>query len=577
VVVHQTSAIFRMLRLCLVVVATLATAAYAQHAQAAAIENCRVIGALPTVIHDDGLCYRFPHDLVYDEFCSGTQMAIQWLGRRGELYFDGHKLILNGTSVRGIVVGDLFSDPAPGEEPPSLRVFEAHVEAPTQQYSLFGRAFQATRGARLEVYNAITTNVNVAFRVDRNASLIADTVYSTYAINRQAPERDQMWDIGFYDTDARFVYAISTQTQITVTKSHYYGTQVDDGTPTQNPWPPQAASIRTTIFPFEVPDGVSNAAGPTARLSDITIVGTSGPYLNYGDGSVMKNIYVTLLPILGNGSGFFTNYHGFGVGCDHGASATIIDCTVDMSHGGWPVFRNALYIVGTAGTVVDGFTAFGSRPFDFYSFSQSGLINVDSFSAFDVGHPVGPSLVQMRRLNVNVLDDYSYGMTVTNWMAYDPNTGSWASNTSVAVEDSSFTGGAVGVLLGSGAQENTRLSGIRTTESYYGVYQFDFSDNVNVRDSALTKHCIGVHQDGLANNLVINGNSASSNSANLDLYGTWDTDNNAFMPDTADSCPPTPFIFDASSAPLRRRRSEDPETRPRLSFADVRPAPPSEL
>lgn len=482
------------------------------------LRACKSVGKLPLEVTDDGECYELTSNLVWD----GASPAIGWHGKRGELHFRGHQLLLLAQCGRGVSVN------ASGE----LTVFDAWVVAPIQQYCPSGRAFQATNGT-LTLYDARLENMNVGviafdseLRVER-AQIRGNPVGG--AVERNAY-------IGPASHDGAGVACLGSSV-CHIEDSHVRFNQT-------------AASG----FPAIQTIGFDRVASNGSTWGEIHIYRSSavahqGFNMAGGHMAALHDCMADVLPSLGDPvdpENQLVIGFGFRMGCLRIEQAVVRGCQANLERVSDLAAVAGMEVLATGSLLVDGFNVVGRSPLSQIVYAapparpiQKGLI----FISPECDHANATS-VHLRNVQTSATDRTTPHITVgTNAV------GVGVGQPTVMLENWIASDGGAGLVLGSGSRRSVRLRAAQMNRPLYGVYMFNQSSNAVVRDSTFTQHCTAIRAEANANNLIVRETEFMDNADSFDVdTGSFISMNNYNTGDLGPVCgsPPFAFVYDSS-------------------------------
>jgi hypothetical protein len=530
-----------MLRAAVVFVVLVAALAGTTRAQCI-IDNCVNVSSLPLSVSTDGACYKLVTDLTWATGNTADDTAaVTWTGRNGELHFRGYSIHVTSATGQAIWLQGPTSI-ADGTQPASLRVFDPVVYSTSQLYSYTARAFHVSDHAKLEVYNARTNMMNTVYRVaGSNSVFYASGSYSTYAVNRQSMDRNNQAIANRLIWDAQFLDVQGYNATVTINNFQFEGTQTDNSTIAglTATYPLFVSGVYTAPNDTPNPSIAVLPGGPKVSLTDGSIVAHDGVNLGFATGSLVQNVAVRLLPIIGP-SPSYTPFPmaGITIGGRYPASVTVLDCSVDMSVFVNPSFRAGLMVFASAGSIVDGMSIIGVSAYDPNSARQVGLVDMDAWIGGDWDTTEAASLnivsgpVLLRKLNVKTLTRQSYAMTIGNGVQDDDWNGWRAGNFSLIVEDSVFSAQIVsnwsdyyyntgiGVLLGSGSGNAITIRRSSFNNFYWTFFLVNASFSIVIRENTVAEYRCGVTQQSGSIATLIKSNVFLDGYRALYLEGT---------------------------------------------------------
>jgi hypothetical protein len=524
----------------LVVASALAT----EHSQSALIANCKVVGALPIEVTEDGVCYQFTRDLEW----GGAAQAFVWSGANGELHFRGYTLTLTSTiEVETAAVRTYLNG--------GVRVFNARVVAPRQLNNV-GTAFEAGDNATLEVYDAFTQNLGWGIYADGESTVMVNGWH-----------HDGIVDAGTDIYGGEPYWGAALWQHVTATfenvNIHFVQSSV---------LPPFAArigfsyGISTNTYYLDVSEGVVRK--PTLTIRSALIRAHSGIEHHTTQNLIVEDTTVRVLPVITfpgaqRGLSYYASDYSIGVQLGMGiaaAQASLRNVEIDMSAVISDTEAVGLGICATNGVDVDGLRVYGhsylsTSEYDdgfFPRYRQLGLVSVfpwqwNGFSS--LGLAGQPSLSPIRLRNVELLaqDNDTVCLQVLADCVIDADT--FVAHTSITVEHASFVGGSIGAIAGSGARDQFDCNFCAFSRSYYGLYAFDGSISQSLVNPSFTKLCIGVEQESGAAVMILREPSFLFNDVDTDFNGLlYDMIDDASEGEASYVCEvPEPTVYDSST------------------------------
>jgi hypothetical protein len=177
---------------------------------------------------------------------------------------------------------------------------------------------------------------------------------------------------------------------------------------------------------------------------------------------------------------------------------------------------------------------------------QLGLLTINTFSQ---GHAINSASV--RNLITTTYDQSTYHVVVdTDVVNPDtPVAPEWArrGNASVHIDGWTATGGAAGLLIGSGARKIVTVKNADLDTMYYGIHAHNESSNFALTDNDFSNMCHGVFQSAGSTNGIIGDNDFMSVVDPLTYYDAITYSNHEIG--TGGGCGPAPFLYDAGDYP----------------------------
>ena len=512
---------------------------------------------LPLVVPQTaaGACYAMQSNLVWNG-PSPNSYAIDWFGGGGALYGCGHTLTVTQPAGRAIHVSGSQTAPGLYGSIGDLAVYDLTLLGPTNFYNNANRGVYSFHGARTRLYNVNTYNFHYGSfaleasleEYDCNHTVRADSA----SVARASGYLDGSWD-GSH---------VASRCQSSICR---YVDVVGDYT--VKPLP--GGVIDYSVVPFydyfigiwagynPLLVGDIEYGQPTAiHVERCDMVGTE-PYWFEGVGrGFLAQSTARIAPAFAPADLMFPNslQQSFGVrfGGEESSNVVVDGLTVDARRvNEWVGDAYVVSLVGTEGVTIRNTNVYGRMPItqwmleNYPHSDRRGLIAVEPLPETRGFEPA-----QLINVNVKADDAETIGMTV--YLSADTLTHPghcYGARGTIRVDGCSFVDGAAGIVVGSQQQHLLSVSNSLFEGAYYGVYAFNESSNVVLKNNDFARSCVAVEIEAQAGNYIVRENSFTGNHYDIDdnsgvavIVGALSA-GTLFTPCNATA---TPFIWDHS-------------------------------
>jgi len=533
---------------------------------------------IPYTAAANNQCIRLAENIAWNAPVGGNQYAITWVGRAGRLFGNGYNVSVDGLGfLSGQQYGALLArgnynqdQGFPGSE---LYVEDFHVQAPGQIFASTNIMIHGRWGATLELDHVTVRNASYAVRCTA-CKLNAAHINVTAVLWQQDPNLPAYQGAGLISP---FEFSMGVRcfgaVDCILYDIHYHATVNDT-----------AGDYRTQIRPMQsfgiqcLHNQNVNSVGWTSgncQLDTFTVTAHIGVDILRSRGTIVRNGNIVQLGFTQSAynytvSGPLTNpsnypmgkQYGLNLGCGNVSNVIVEDVNIDARGVTATAPNFGMRVATTLGIIVNRVTIMGVAPratwplrntpntplWAFNTTEQAALFTIQPLPETFYQKPI-----TVNQLTINVLDSTSYGISVLN---YDIVNSAWVppglnriKNATLMLTNSAIDGGAVGVLLGSGAVQLVTMRNVDVHGSYYAIYLYNGSKNFYASNCVFAQTCEALHIANGARNVAVSGGAMLENSVHVqDLSGV----NVQINPDviqldeTGVPCGPAPFIYDSS-------------------------------
>ncbi len=540
--------------------------------------KCKKISTVPFTMSEFGRCYRFTKNLEFD-----TDFAFALTATAGNmrLYKDGYKLTISGALSSGLLVEGTTGVFSAGRRVAAgLTVYDAWIESPFQQYSIINYGAVVEPTASLHMDNARIHRMNVGVW-NINGNLHMKHTNMTVNVEEDSELRLRLFGAELLPSGLRQVEGIecigSTICKIEDYTFHCDKTSIGGASEPGpafctglNHWHTPNAANWSNPDPFEL---LTLNPGELVA-SDINIRADAGIIALRATSIKIKDVHVEFPEDFCE----FCPNVGVLVGCGNNTNGFIHNVDI-IGYAMNPVGGMGFILIGTNGLDVDrvnviGRNRLGPNPFDFPELDRlsipwhPALVHIDVFSG-----TLNTTGATLSRFTVTALDNETYGVAIATDQLTAPVFSKVDDdcnpNTYVTMRDFNVHYGAVGVLVGSHARGQLSLENFVVGNSSYGIYFKEGAENVRIKDSYFSKHCVGAFLESGVSNIISRNNDFSGNAANLVNNaggGAIETSNPLFHTGTGVDCV-RPELYDSCIEGLALSKQFGPRPPTALGFS----------
>lgn len=502
---------------------------------------------LPLTVEANGACYQLEGDI---EWAPATT-PITWIGRGGVLRGNGFRLELVNDTISAVYV-------APDAQVHFDNVWLAVRE---QAYGIPSQGITADAGSVVSVANGRFDRFAIAL-ITFDGTVAVDGAHITWDIDGLAPQRQFWFDYCPFPDDPLCtdplladepgpLFAIE---QIAFTcffesTCSLSGITTDMRTTNDDAGPAPIATevVRTAGFP------ANPIILPMVEFRNSNVDATSAVDNKRSRSVIVENVNIVVKPSYATGTPDATKYvrqYGISNGDCTPGNLILNTVSIDSREVTSELRCNAFEIRGLTSAVnVNQLSVTGTSPrltvptqtaLNGDIMPKGGLITVNSQHFTGVVPAKGISL---RHVTSTAIDDETQHVVVGNEVWTLP--GQSTQDTTVSVDGLIATNGSVGVFVGCKQRKSVSVKNSKVDQAYYGLYAYNESSGVFLRDSSVSNACIGVRQEPLSSNAIFDGNALMMNrDANIDAQGTGFAGTNIGLAAAGAPCTAPPEIWD---------------------------------
>lgn len=467
-----------------------------------------------------GACYVLQSNLVWSG--AAPAYAIDWNGGGGAIYGCGHTISTSQASGRVFRVRGNSANLDTFGSIGDVAIYDLKFQGPDEHYRDNSRAMVALTGARLQLFNVKTHNFGTAVLVI-SASLAETNCNHTQTINTLSPTRTANYLLGTYTGYAFAVYCQSSVCSYTNTHAAVsYGLGVND-------------TVDYSIIPFldhwiafmsdNVDDPASQQYEPSVVTYDqCTVYATEPFWFQRAGRATITNCNAKIAypyPPTNESHPPLAGSNGLLFGVYSPANVVVNTLNIDArDFTQWAADSLVVGIYSTRGLLFNNVNIYGQAPItnlvrDLYPLlPRIGMITLSTFSNNGIS---GAEPAQFSNLNVFSGTDDTVGMLLyTEATEPTPSNECYGARGSIMLNSASFVGGAAGIVVGAQQRHLLSVRDSAFVDTYYGVYAFNTSSNIVLKNNEFARTCTGVALQGGVRATILRSNNFLSNNYDVD-------------------------------------------------------------